>query len=195
MSKRFYCLRIVFAVLGFMGAASAEAIADTSAFIDNQGRKVTIIRESVAEQPQSVKHTSMSSTHQLTYAESPITAEVDSVQIYQYQIDKYRKSGRSKQAVGSVFAVLGGLFVAVGVSVISDETSSGIVCTAIGSISLITSLPVILIGNAQARRANKYQEKLDLYKISHFRSQVSLQATPLVDPINGRGGVLLALNF
>jgi len=99
MSKRFYCLRIVFAVLGFVGATSAQIVADTSTFIDNQGRTVMIIRESVAEQPQSAKHTSMSSTHQLTYAESPITAEVDSVQIYQYKRDQYRNLGKDKQAI------------------------------------------------------------------------------------------------
>ncbi len=199
MSKRFYCLRIVFAVLCFVGGALADVTADTSTFIDNEGRTVILIRQTPQPIPQSVAGTSRSSSQKVTLVETaPNTAEVDSVQIYQYQIDKYRKSGRSKQAVGSVFVAFGASFALVGIAVLSGDetnTNSGIACIAIGSISLITSIPVILIGNAQTRRANMYQEKQDLYKISHPRSQVSLRATPILDPVKGRGGVLLALNF
>jgi hypothetical protein len=197
MSKRFYCLRIVFAVLCFVGGALADVTADTSTFIDNEGRTVILIRQTPQPISQSVVGTSRSSSQKGTLVETaPNTAEVDSVQIYQYQIDKYRKPGRSKQAVGSVFVAFGASFALVGIAALSgDETGIGVACVAIGSIGLITGLPVILTGNAQIRKANMYEEKQDLYKISHPRSQVSLRATPILDPVKGRGGVLLALNF
>jgi len=76
-----------------------------------------------------------------------------------------------------------------------SQIGLGVTMIGVGLASAATGITFKIIGRFQRRKANKYQEKLDLYKISHPRSKVTLSATPLVDPVKGCGGVLLALNF
>ncbi|MFA6342942.1 MAG: hypothetical protein WCX75_08795, partial [Fibrobacteraceae bacterium] len=176
MRESFYFVRVSFAILCLVGGALAEATADTSTFIDNQGRMVTIIRQTPQPIPQSVKSISTSSSQNVTLMETaPNTAEVDSVRIYQYQIDKYMAKRRGKNIAGNWFLFPGLGVAAFSCLVFDDDVALGVTMIGVGLASAATGITFKIIGRFQRRRANMYQEKQDLYKISHARSQVSLQ--------------------
>ena len=192
---------ILLILLGIGATSAQENIADTSSYIDNQGRTILIIRQ-IKNSSTSEKISTAQSGRGNGLLEKSIEmnsdrAEVDSVQIYQYLIQKYKREGRAKNSGGSVFLVVGGGLGALlaGAGFSDGKTEMGVIGCVIGAIGISVGTPLLIIGNSRNNKAKRYQEKQDLYKMTHPESQLTLRATPFVDPVHEGGGFKIALAF
>lgn len=71
---------------------------------------------------------------------------------------------------------------------------SGAVMMIGGAAVLVSGFVVKSVGSSRLRRARRYQRKLDRYKMKQQHA-LEMQVFPLVDPVNGQFGGMLAMNF
>ena len=143
----------------------------------------------------------------------------DSTQYYQSLVDRYTQSGRKLRGAGAGMMIGGGIGAGVGVvmmvaglagAVDNCAESSADVCeaegddaamfvvgylaTIVGATVFTTGIVVKAIGGSKLRKAQRYEDKLNSYKM---RQQYSLKmrVLPVIDPINNVYGGQLAFDF
>lgn len=220
-------------ILCGIGAICAqENRADTSSYVDEQGRTVLIIRQikdadasdyeedplvpdkNFPEQFTTESVSKKKEHHRESAMMDANAVDVDSVPVYQYFIQKYKQEGNSKRKAGIIILIfgggVGGVIAAIGFDIASRGDGSGIeyggikkntgkglgfAGCVIGATAISISIPFFVIGKSKSNKAKRYQEKLNLYKMTHLDSQLTLRAAPFVDPLHKAGGFQIALDF
>jgi len=127
-------------ILCGIGAICAqENRADTSSYVDEQGRTVLIIRqikdadasdENFPEQFTTESVSKKKKHHRESAMMDANAVDVDSVPVYQYLIQKYKQEGNSKRKAGIIILIfgggVGGVIAAIGFDAASRGDGSGI---------------------------------------------------------------------
>ena len=136
----------------------------------------------------------------------------DSTAYYQSLVDRNTRRGHAIRKCGKGMILGGGIAASVGFlsALLAEENRkdkedfesdfsemvnySGAVMMIGGAAVLVSGFVVKSVGSSRLRRARRYQRKLDRYKMKQQHA-LEMQVFPLVDPVNGQFGGMLAMNF
>ncbi|MBR4783634.1 MAG: hypothetical protein IK012_00040 [Fibrobacter sp.] len=209
--------------LAIFGALLANAQEmDTTFVVNEQGQTVGIVHEkgTVPVMPGQQQQQPNYVQAQPVQQANPVFG-YDSTAYYQSLIDRYTQSGRGMRRAGNGMMIGGGIATGVGIAMMVAGFASavdncvedsyyddyceadggdaamvlvGYLATFAGAAVFTTGAVVKIVGGTKLRRAERYEDKLNSYKM---RQQYSLQmrVVPVVDPINNVFGGQLAFNF
>ncbi|MBQ3714685.1 MAG: hypothetical protein II892_03755 [Fibrobacter sp.] len=202
----------------FFGVLLANAQEmDTTFVVNEQGQTIGVIHEKgtvpvIPQQQQTNDQIQVPPAQQANPAFG-----YDSTEFYMGMINKYTESGNKTRRIGKGMMLGGGIGAGLGLILFAigaqegscdtdaygNETcqvkSDGLAAT--GVIVMITGASVFgagtivkLIGSSKIRRAIRYEDRLQKYKMKQQYS-MKLRFDPLIDPINKKAGANLAMEF
>lgn len=210
------------AIFGALLANAQEM--DTTFVVNEQGQTLGIVHEkgSVPVMPGQQQQPQPNYVQAQPMQASPAFG-YDSTAYYQSMIDRYTQSGRGMRRAGNGMMIGGGIATGVGAAMMVAGFASAVEncndydsyygeynCDADGEdaallvagylamfagVAVFTTGAVVkIVGGTKLRRAERYEDKLNSYKMRQQYS-VKMQLLPLVDPINNVYGGQLAFNF
>lgn len=191
---------------------------DTTFFVNEQGQTFGVVHEKgslpvMPTQQQLSAYLQTQSAAQpqsaLSPAQNASALGVDSTDYYQSLIDRYTESGKSFRKSGGGMVLGGGICFGIGAlaflmtdqnwrsqdDAFNDVVEFSSVFMLIGGAAVFTAGFVLKgVGSAKLRRARRFQDRLDHYKMKQGYT-LKMQVLPLIDPVNGQFGGMMAMNF